>query len=202
MNKSSPVDNQIKPTQIKHKKDIVFLVRGRFSRSSFLAWCFLLYFPFFVAIILYFEMMTIMINESDFINVTSGFAQSYATVEQEGLSLGLLSLVLIFSFFIVNIIFLIRRLHDINLSGWLSILILLPIALAIGRVYYYPFIHDLPVRIGLLLTLGFLLFVMAKKGTQGINKFGVVRTTPKWEKTIGIIALLLIITYVVFLIVL
>jgi hypothetical protein len=70
------------------------------------------------------------------------------------------------------------------------------------EVPYYPFIHDLPVRIGLLLTLGFLLFVMAKKGTQGINKFGVVRTTPKWEKTIGIIALLLIITYVVFLIVL
>ena len=199
MNKNSLEDNQIKPKQVKYKKDIVFSVRGRFSRSSFLAWCFLLYFSFFVAITLYFE---IMISESDFINVTSGFAQSYATVEQEGLSLDLLSLVLIFSFFIVNIIFLIRRLHDINLSGWLSILILLPIALVIGRVYYYPFIHDLPVRIGLLLTLGFLLFVIAKKGTQGINKFGVVRTTPKWEKTIGIIALLLIITYVVFLIVL
>ena len=63
--------------------------------------------------------------------------------------------------FYLSIIFTIRRLHDRNHSGWLSLLLLCPLVNFIFMLYLY-----------------------FAKGNEGINQFGVQRVTQGWEKVV------------------
>ena len=184
-----------------------FSIKGRFSRSSFLAWNFLWYLPFIIIGIV----MSLMTDpaHTDFINVTSGFAQLYASIEmysQEkewAIVAPIIFLIVPLSFFTINTIFLIRRLHDIDRSGWFSLLIILPVPATISFIYFATTFDGIStsavlllMRITLLVNLGFILFLLIKKGTQDVNRFGSVRETLKWEKIMAILAPLLIAVYV------
>ena len=59
-----------------------------------------------------------------------------------------------------------RRLHDINKSGWLMLLLIIP-----------------------LVNLIFMIYLLLARGTDGANRFGHVRPTPGWEKILGYIGI-------------
>jgi len=201
-----PIQDSIAENDVHNQNNInnPLSIKGRFSRSSFLAWSFLLYLPF-----------TIPLMIDDFISVTFSFTQFYASIEMFAQGRGwdfvipILFLTTIIGFFTINAIFLIRRLHDINMSGWFSLLIWLPVPFAFSLLYFISLfnmeIHDsishstilLLIRIMWFIGFSFTLFVLVKKGTQGVNTFGFVRETPKWEKVTAIIALLLVAAYVI-----
>ncbi|MHA3048379.1 DUF805 domain-containing protein [Acinetobacter sp. ANC 4639] len=66
-------------------------------------------------------------------------------------------LLLLYSYLII--IFMIRRLHDLNQSGWMSLLLLIP-----------------------MLNLLFSLYLVLARGTPHANNYGVVPHTAFWEK--------------------
>ena len=70
--------------------------------------------------------------------------------------------------FYFQIVFLIRRLHDLNKTGWLSLLLLV------------PFIQ-----------LVFTLYVLLAAGTPHRNDYGDVRPSRTWEKLLAWIMILL-----------
>jgi uncharacterized membrane protein YhaH (DUF805 family) len=80
---------------------------------------------------------------------------------------GLVSLVIV-------VLFMIRRLHDIDASGWYALLVLVPL-------------------VNVLL----ILFLLLKSGTQGTNRFGPERITRTWEKVVGIIGVVFMILGVI-----
>jgi uncharacterized membrane protein YhaH (DUF805 family) len=80
---------------------------------------------------------------------------------------GLVSLVIV-------VLFMIRRLHDIDASGWYALLVLVPL-------------------VNVLL----ILFLLLKGGTQGTNRFGPKRITRTWEKVVGIIGVVFMILGVI-----
>jgi len=79
------------------------------------------------------------------------------------------SLVLYIALIYFSITFGIRRLHDIDKSGWWILLLLIPIVNII-----------------------FGLYILFAKGTEGVNRFGPQRGTPQWEKVLGWIYIILI----------
>lgn len=74
----------------------------------------------------------------------------------------------------IAIVFAIRRCHDIDISGWWNLLVAIP-----------------------LVNLVYTLFLMFKRGTDGPNRFGPPRTTPGWERVVGIIGIVLFVGAVV-----
>jgi uncharacterized membrane protein YhaH (DUF805 family) len=76
---------------------------------------------------------------------------------------GLISLVM-------AVLFMIRRLHDIDASGWFSLLVLVP-----------------------LVNVFLILFLLLKRGTVGANRFGPKRITRTWEKVVGIIGVVILV---------
>lgn len=71
-------------------------------------------------------------------------------------------------FFYYAIVLGIRRLHDLNKTGWLTLLWLVPV-----------------------INLIFMVYLMAAKGTVGANDFGLPRVTKSWEKVAGILYIIL-----------
>ena len=69
---------------------------------------------------------------------------------------------------VISIIFATRRCHDIDISGWWNLLILIP-----------------------LVNLFYVLFLMLKRGSEGPNRYGLPRETRGWEKVVGIIGIVL-----------
>ena len=144
-----------------------FSAKGRFSRLSYLAWSLILNIIMFIVFV-----------------VIAGFAGAASTLltgtdpnammafYTSGAGLFMLAIMLVS--LVITLIFFIRRLHDINMSGWLSILLFIPLVNLIFGIY-----------------------ALAKKGTEGVNRFAPVRATPKWERILGIIALVLIALYLV-----
>lgn len=68
-----------------------------------------------------------------------------------------------------NFVFTIRRLHDCNKSGWLSLLYLVP-----------------------LLSLFFMLYLFCARGSEGANQYGLPYITQGWEKIMGWIYLIIL----------
>jgi uncharacterized membrane protein YhaH (DUF805 family) len=113
--------------------------------------------------------------------VITGAAANLMTMENPNAAMtfytsgpGLIVIFLLLVSFVFSLIFFIRRLHDIDMSGWFSLLAIIP-----------------------LINILFGIFVLVKKGTEGNNRFGSSRATPMWEKVLGIIALILIVLYVI-----
>ena len=132
----------------------VFSPKGRFGRLSYLAW--------YMVVSLAFVLVAVVIA------LLGGFfAQAGPPADLPVVALLLLVPLGLFVAYIL-IVFAIRRLHDMNLSGWWLLLFLIPI------------VNVIP---GLVLILG--------PGSDGGNNFGPMRITLPWEKVLGIISLLL-----------
>lgn len=122
---------------------------GRFGRLSYLGWNMLMTFSLLIIIGM------IAAFSPDLFMDTSTLAGSslVATV-----LIGLAYLVMLYFSFV----FTIRRLHDRNHTGWLSLLILIP-----------------------LVNLIFILYLIFAKGDDRPNQYGPRRSTRTWEKVLG-----------------
>lgn len=137
-----------------------FDAKGRFGRLSYIAWYLTvtlgLYAVFIVFALIFGIGIGVMGSES---STAGGIA---------GGLFGILYVAVVIAMLVVAIIFLIRRLHDIDLSGWWALLMLVPIVNAV-----------------------FGIFAMVKAGTPGANRFGPPRETRGWERVVGIIGIVL-----------
>ena len=144
-----------------------FSAKGRFSRLSYLAWNLVLN-----VIMLIVFAVTAGIAGAASTLLTGTDPNAMMAFYTSGAGLFMLAIMLVS--LVITIIFFIRRLHDINMSGWWSILVFIPLVNLIFGIY-----------------------VLVKKGTEVSNNFGPGRATPKWERILGIIALVLLVLYLV-----
>lgn len=133
-----------------------FRPSGRFGRLSYAAWTFL---SSIIAIIVLFvlALSTGILNTN--ISETSGLP----------LIVILMFVVVYITFLYLSFVFTIRRLHDRNQSGWLSLLVIVP-----------------------LINLIFMIYLFCAKGTEATNNYGSPRMTQGWEKILGWIYILLL----------
>lgn len=159
---SSPFFSRPQPTS----SDNPLSPEGRFGRLSSIGWYgFIHLITFFATIALSLVMGIFNLNtlsvDNQFVNTLTGIA---------GLGFVVILVLYIYLVMVISI----RRLHDINRSGWLILLFLLPVV---------------NILLGLYLLLG--------SGTAGINNYGLPRETPVWEKILA--WLMIIITVLSFL---
>jgi uncharacterized membrane protein YhaH (DUF805 family) len=134
--------------------------KGRFGRLSYIAWA--LAASFLVNIVQFVVMMVI--------GVGAGVSGSSDAATAGGGIAMVLTFVFALVVMVVTIIFFIRRLHDIDLSGWWALLMLVP-----------------------LVNFVFGLYAVIKPGTAGVNRFGPPRETRGWEQVVGIIGVVLMV---------
>lgn len=136
-------DLEADPSTSTYDTSPVYSPRGRFGRLSYLAWALLL-------------------------GLGNGAVQSLLLTffpnPEDQASLGAIALLVAFGlpFFVLGVIFNIRRLHDINFGAWWLLIGLVP-----------------------LLNLLFFLAMMFWPGTAGSNNYGAPRLTRAWEKLLG-----------------
>lgn len=159
---SSPFFSPPQPTS----SDNPLSPEGRFGRLSSIGWYgFVHLITFFATIALSLAMGIFNLNtlsvDNQFVNTLTGIA---------GLGFVVILVLYIYLVMVISI----RRLHDMNRSGWLILLFLLPVV---------------NILLGLYLLLG--------SGTAGVNNYGLPRETPVWEKILA--WLMIIITVLSFL---
>ena len=130
-----------------------FSWRGRFSRLSYLAWGNLTALLFFM--VGWVNVMYIIYTP----NIVSTPMSSLSWLKLL-FPIVIAALLLGYS----SIVFTIRRLHDLNLSGWLFLLLYVPV---IGSLFW--------------------LYTALAKGTEGRNSYGFPRDTLLWEGLFGIL---------------
>ncbi|MDM1486289.1 MULTISPECIES: DUF805 domain-containing protein [Acinetobacter] len=136
-------------------EDSALSAAGRFGRMSFLAWNCLLSFALTLLIL-----VIAIIAPNLLVDLSSG-----------SMGIGMILLVIIYIVaFYFSFIFTIRRLHDRNHTGWLSLLILVPVVNIILGLY--------------------LIFA---PGDDRQNSYGAPRPTAGWEKVLAWIFIVLII---------
>ena len=128
--------------------------QGRFGRLSSIGWYgFVHLITFFATLALSLTMGIFHLNtlsvDNQFVNTLTGLA-----------GLGFVVILVLYLYFLMVIS--IRRLHDMNRSGWLILLFLIPL---------------LNIFMGLYLLLG--------SGSKGVNNYGLPRATPIWEKILA-----------------
>ena len=137
-------------------------VQGRFGRLSLIAW------SGFLNLITVFATLALSLFLGIFnfstASLESNLLQSLLSVA------GLGFWVIFVLYFYFSFVIVIRRLHDVNKSGWLLLLLFIPL-------------------INFLMAL----YILLASGTSGLNQYGAPRTTPVWEK---ILAWLMIILFV------
>lgn len=121
---------------------------GRFGRLAYLAWIFL---------------------SSIIVLILLGIASAFLGTgfNPEDPSSFSIPTIIIFvavylAFLYFSIVFAIRRLHDRNHSGWLVLLIFVPV-----------------------INIIFALYLLFAKGNEGVNNYGPQRVTQGWEKVLG-----------------
>jgi uncharacterized membrane protein YhaH (DUF805 family) len=129
------------------------LHQGRFGRLSYIAWQMVLWwaglcigFGLLVSLGI-FNLATFSFESSDYVLPTINY------------TINVLFL-LVYTYF--SFVITIRRLHDLNLSGWWSLLSYVP-----------------------LLNIFFFLYLLFKRGHSGSNRYAPVRPTPIWEKLVA-----------------
>ena len=135
-------------------------LQGRFGRLSSIGWyAFVHLITFFASIALSLTVGIFNLNtlsmDHQFVNTLTGIA-----------GLGFVVIVLLYLYFLMVIT--VRRLHDMNRSGWFILLFMLPL---------------LNILLGMYLLLG--------SGTAGINNYGLPRETPVWEKILAWLMIIL-----------
>lgn len=148
--------------------DSPWSAKGRFGRLSYLAWTMVLG---FIAL-----------------GVVIVLALFGAIIGLHGIgSYVAIGLLLLIPFIYFMIVFQIRRLHDLNRTGWWAAL---PFADGfIGPILNLIF-HSTSLSVALtglsfVINLGFTFYLMLAKGTDGANDHGHQRSTPQWEKVLG-----------------
>lgn len=139
--------------------DSPFKAKGRFGRLSFAAW----------SLVTTLAIIGILIV----ISVVFGVLASDSNAIQLFGSLLLIAVYVVFLVF--SLIFIIRRLHDRNHSGWFSILFFIPI-----------------------INLIFIIYLLCAKGDVENNRFGAPRATPSWERIMGWIYIVLMPIVIIF----
>lgn len=145
---NSPFENQ--PLQ----QDSPFKANGRFGRLSYAAWTFLFTLTLAAVVLLIIFTFGLTQNEG-----TSGFTAP------DIVAIAILYIVGIY----ISFVFTIRRLHDRNNTGWLSLLMLVPVV-----------------------NIGLAIYLFCAKGTEGPNDYGPKRPTPSWERVLGWIYIVII----------
>lgn len=143
-----------------HNQPSIFSSNGRFGRLSYLAWSGLTFLILIASLGLFkFFLM------SEVIEVT------------KTLSLVLMCIFLIICLLIMylNIIFMIKRLHDFDQTGWLFLL------------NFVPIINFL-----------FTICLLVMPGSEKRNQYGAVRETPVWEKIFAFVGMAGIVAVFVF----
>lgn len=144
--------------------------KGRFGRLSYLAWLFVVGSAIGATICVFFGIFA----------ASGGFhsGQGHLGLIVGGIAGVILYIAMIYS----SIIFGIRRLHDVNRTGWLMLIQLLPFA---GGVLSALHIGAAFMMTSIVVSLVFGLYLIFAKGTDGANDFGAQRPTPQWEKVMG-----------------
>ncbi len=123
--------------------------RGRFGRLAYLAWYLVLSLAIMIPIILW---VVGFFALAETVNDLKGiFAASFFII-----------FILYIVFFYYAIVITIRRLHDLSQTGWLSLLMFVP-----------------------LINIGFMLYIMFAKGVPENNEFGAPRPNRTWENVLG-----------------
>lgn len=150
-------------TPLSSNPHLPFNFSGRFGRLSYIAWTTLLSISSIILdIYLSFELFNIKISENE------------APAPPSLLAAFLLFVLFIFTLY-TFFIFTIRRLHDLNRSGWLCILLIVPVV----QIFFFCYL---------------LLF----NGSRQSNTYGEPRTTPIWEKVIALFSIIFIPLLIVF----
>lgn len=146
--------NQLSPVT----KDFPYSSKGRFGRLSYFAWLFITNTLYSCAllIVMTFGLIAFASNGMDVNNI-----QSFISSPMGIITIILLAVVIIASI-VLTVCITIRRIHDLDKSGWLCLLSLVPIV----NVFFG-------------------LYIMFAPGTKGQNKYGPVRETEQTEKIIG-----------------
>ena len=133
----------------------VFTIQGRLNRKPYIILSFALTVTLLFILMLFEQAKEkfIIMNESDFISKVS---ESDIDII---LLVVLLIIALVVLIFIGNVTLSIRRLHDLNLSGWWYMLILILTNLSNSTILD-------------LIALGFYIYLIFKRGTAGENKYG------------------------------
>ncbi len=130
---------------------------GRFGRMSYLGWSLVATIGISVAFSILSSILALL-----------GFAA--ATDTGSFSVIGVLPLVMVYlAELYIQLIFTIRRLHDLDKSGTLALLLLIP-----------------------LINFFFALYLIFAPGTKGDNRFGPVRPTPTWERVCGFIYIIFV----------
>ena len=141
----------------KNTSESLFSWRGRFSRLSYLSCS-------TVAIILF--AMAMSAGLFYFApSPTSMVVEKSLSVKFAVVALAVIALILLIY---TSFVFSIRRLHDLNLSGWLSLVLYVPI---IGNLFYW--------------------YIALARGAEGRNEYGQPRDTRLWEGLFGLFIIIL-----------
>ena len=140
-----------------HNNDSPFSANGRFGRLSYLGWSMLT--ALFIMIIGILAAILI----PTFIPKEQAPSTLFSAIVIP------ICLVIYILLVYLNFIFTIRRLHDKNQSGWLSLLLLIPL---VNFFFYF--------------------YLACAKGDQGINNYGAKRPTKTWEKVLAWVYIILI----------
>lgn len=135
--------------------------RGRFGRLSYMAWYLIISIVIFTLAVL---------GMALFGGLTMDEGSDPTPKLSQLIVLGVAYVV----FFYYAIVLGIRRLHDLNKTGWLTLLWLVPV-----------------------INIIFLIYLMAAKGTLGANDYGLSRVTKSWEKVAGIVYIILTVLSIV-----
>lgn len=152
------------------ESDSPWSYKGRFGRLSYLAWTLVL--------------GLIAIGVIFVITLVGGLLGLFSHSMGSLFAIILLPLI---PFLYFMIVFQIRRLHDLNRTGWWTVL---PFANSIITQILNAIFHNISVSIaltglGFIINFGFTLYLMIAKGTEEVNNYGYQRPTPQWEKVLG-----------------
>ncbi len=152
--------------------DLAWTHRGRFGRLSYMAWVTVLALAITVVI-------TLLASIGALAGVTFN--------SEAGLIFILAGTLCLIPFLYFMVVFQIRRLHDLNLSGWW---IAIPLVNTLFSQVLIAISHS--VNLGLVLTgisliinIVFTLYLMIAEGYESLNDYGFPRETLPWEKITG-----------------
>lgn len=130
----------------------VFSANGRFGRLSFFAWLFIITIVFYSV----FGVTAALFAPDDYMQSTENLLGGFPVLAI------IIFVILYIALLYLNFVFTIRRLHDMNKTGWLSLLVIIPV-----------------------INFFFVLYLSIGKGTPGANNYGLPRITQGWEKVLG-----------------
>lgn len=137
-----------------HVQDSPLSLKGRFGRLSYIAWY------GFLNLIAFFAFIALSLTLGIF-NLSTQSLDSHFIDTLTGLGgLGFLVISVLYIYF--NLVIQIRRFHDMNHSGWLILLFLIPLV----NIFLF-------------------FYLLLGSGTSGSNRYGPQRDNATWEKILA-----------------